>query len=194
MAAAAAPGREGEPDDCLGHLALVEVLRGRPGRAATLAGQATAARTTGEPRPAVPHPSPAALVALAFVHLELGELRQAHSWLKHADAALGVTPDKLIEAVAWLAAAYGGLARARAAVTAESAARARSGWSVPAWLDQRLSLVEWWAYASEGDIQAALAAARRSGHEDSPEAAVTLAHAWVAAGDTENATQALAPV
>ena len=47
MDAAAAPGREGEPDDCLGHLALVEVLRGRPGRAATLAGQAAAARTTG---------------------------------------------------------------------------------------------------------------------------------------------------
>ena len=194
MDAAAAPGRESEPDDCLGHLALVEVLRGRPGRAATLAGQAAAARTAGEPPPPVPHPSPAALVALAFVHLELGELREAHSWLKHADAALAVTPDKLIEAVAWLAAAYGGLARARAAVTAESAARARSGWSVPAWLDQRLSLVESWAYATAGDIQAALAAARRSGHEDSPEAAVTLAHAWVAAGDTENATRALAPV
>ena len=194
IAAAAAPGGEGESDDCLAHLALVEALRGRPGRAATLGAQATAACTTGEPRPTDPHPSPAALVALAWMHLELGELREARSRPKHADAALGVTPDKLIEAVARLAAAYGSLAQARAAVTAESAARARSGWSLPAWLDERLSLVESWAYATAGDSQAALAAARRSGQEDSPEAAVTLAHARVADGDAGNATRALAPV
>ena len=194
VAAATACGGEGEPDDCLGHLALVEALRGRLGRAATLAAQATAALTTGEPRPPVPHPSPAALVALAWVHLEHNELREAHSRLKQADAALGVTPDKLIGAVAWLAAAYGGLAQGRAAVTAEIVARARSGWPVPAWLDERLSLVESWAYAAAGDIQAALAAAGRSGRENSPEAAVTLARAWVAAGDAENATRALTPV
>ena len=70
MAAAAASGGQDEPADCLGHLALVEALRGRLGRAATLAAQATAARATGQPRPPVPHPSPAALVALAWVHLE----------------------------------------------------------------------------------------------------------------------------
>ena len=194
VAAATAPGGEGEPEDCLGHLALVEALRGRLGRAATLAAQAIAAPATGEPRPPVPHPSPAALVALAWVHLEHNELREAHSRLKQADAALGVTPDKLIRAVAWLAAAYGGLAQGRPAVTAEIVARARSGWSVPAWLDQRLSLVESRAYAGAGNIQAALAAARRSGRENSPEAAVTLAGAWVAAGDADNATRALAPV
>ena len=194
IAAAAAPGGEGEPDDCLAHLALVEALRGRPSRAATLGARAAAARTTGEPRPPVPHPSPAALVALAWVHLELGELREAHSRLKHAESALGVTPDKLIEAIAGLASAYGGLAQARATVTAGSAARARSGWSAPAWLDERLSLVESWAYATAGDSQAALAAARRAGREDSPEAAVALARAWVAAADAETATRALAPV
>ncbi len=194
VAAATAPDGEGEPEDCLGHLALVEALRGRLGRAATLAAQATAAPTTGEPDPPVPHPSPAALVALALVHLEHNELHEAHSRLKQADAALGVTPDKLIGAVAWLAAAYGGLAQGRAAMTAEIVARARSGWPVPAWLEQRLSLVESWAYAAAGDTQAALAAARRPGRENSPEAAVTLARAWVAAGDPENATRALAPV
>jgi len=151
---------------------------------------------TGSDRPPVPQPqpSPAALVALAWVHLEHNELRQAHSRLKQADAALGVTPDKLIGAVAWLAAAYGGLAQGRAAVTAKILARARSGWPVPAWLEQRLSLVESWAYAAAGDTQAALAAAGRSGPETSPEAAVTLARAWVAAGDAENATRALTPV
>ena len=194
VTAATAPGGEGEPEDCLGHLALVEALRGRLGRAATLAAQAAAALKTGEPRPPVPHPSPAALVALAWVHLEHNELRKTHSRLEQADAALGVTPDKLIGAVAWLAAAFGGLAQGRAAATAEIVARARSGWSVPAWLEQRLSLVESWAYAAAGDIQAALAAAGRPGRENSPETAVTLARAWVAAGDAENATRALAPV
>jgi len=194
VAAATAAGEEDERADCLGHLALTEALCGRLGRAAIVAAQATAALTTGEPRLPVPHPSPAALVALAWVHLERNELRQAHSRLKQADAALGVTPDKLIGAVAWLAAAYGGLAQGRAAVTAKIVARARSGWLVPAWLEQRLSLVESWAYAAAGDTQAALAAAGRSGPETSPEAAVTLARAWVAAGDAENATRALTPV
>jgi LuxR family maltose regulon positive regulatory protein len=194
VTAATAPGGEGEPEDCLGHLALVEALRGRLGRAATWAAQAAAALKTGEPRPPVPHPSPAALVALAWVHLEHNELRKMHSRLEQADAALGVTPDKLIGAVAWLAAAFGGLAQGRPAAIAEIVARARSGWSVPAWLEQRLSLVESWAYAAAGDIQAALAAAGRPGRENSPETAVTLARAWVAAGDAENATRALAPV
>ena len=73
----------------------------------------------GEPRPPVPHPSPAALVALAWVHLEHYELREAHTRLKQADAALDVTPDKLIGAVACLAAAYGALAQGRAAAAAQ---------------------------------------------------------------------------
>ena len=118
---------------------------------------------------------------------------EARSRLKQADAALGVTPDKLIGAVAWLVAAYGGLAEGRAAAAAQIVARARSGWSVPAWLDQRLSLAESRAYAAAGDIPAALAAAERAGRDTSPEAAVTLAHAWAAAGDGENARRALAP-
>ena len=42
----------------------------------------------------------------------------------------------------------------------------------------RLSLAESRACAAAGDIQAALAAAERAGHGTSPEAAVTLAHAW----------------
>ena len=104
-----------------------------------------------------------------------------------------MTPDKLIGAVAWLAAAYGGLAEGRAAAAAQSVARARSGWSVPAWLDQRLSLAESRAYAAAGDIQAALAAAGRVGRGTSPEATVALAHAWAAAGDAGNARRVLAP-
>jgi LuxR family maltose regulon positive regulatory protein len=48
--------------------------------------------------------------------------------------------------------------------------------------------------AAASDIEAALAAAKRADCESSPEAAVTLAHAWVAAGDGDNARRALAPV
>ena len=120
-------------------------------------------------------------------------MREARSRLEQVDAALGVTPDKLIGAVAWLAAAYCSLAEGRAAAAAQNVARARSGWSVPAWLDQRLSLAESRAYAAAGDIRAALAAAGRVGRGTSPEATVALAHAWAASGDAENARRVLGP-
>ncbi len=191
VAAATASGGQDERADCLGHLALAEALRGRLGRAAAAAAQATAALAASESRPPVPHAGPAALVALAWVHLEHGELREAHCLLKQADAALGVTPDKLTGAVAGLAAAYGRLAKGRAAMAVQMMARARSGWSGPAWLDHRLSLAESRAYTAAGNIPAALAAASR---DNSPEAAATLARAWAAAGNTQNATRALTPV
>ncbi len=194
VAAATASGEEDERADCLAPLALVEALRGRLGRAATLAAQATGAPAAGQPRPPVPHPDPAALVALAWVHLEHNELREAHNRLKQVDAALGATADRLIEAVAWLTAAYAALARGHAAAAGQIIATARSGWSVPAWLDQRLSLAESRAYAAAGDIPAALAAAGRAGSDTSPEAAVTLAYAWAAAGGDENARRVLTPV
>ncbi len=189
VAAVTASGGEDERADCLGLLALVEALHGRLSRAATLAAEATAALTAGQP-----HPDPAALVALAWVHLEHYELREAHSWLEQADAALNATPDKLIGAVARLTAACGDLAEGRPAAAVQTIAMARSGWSVPSWLDQRLTLVESRAYAAAGDVQAALAAASRLGRDNSPEAEVTLARAWTAAGDAENATRVLAPV
>ena len=156
-----------------------------------MAAQATAALTAGG-RAARWHPNPAALVALAWVHLEHNELCEARSRLTQADTALGVTPDKLIAAVAYLVAAGGALAEGRAKVAVQIIARARAGWSVPAWFDQRLTLVESRAYAAAGDIQAALAAAGRAGSDTSPEATVTLAYAWAAAGDGQNATRLLA--
>ena len=192
-ATATASCAQDERADCLGYLALVEALRGRLCRAAELAGQATAALTVGQHRSPVSHPSPAALVALAWVHLEHNELREARDSLSQADAALGVSPDKLIGAVAYLVAAGGGLAEGRAAVAGQIIARARSGWSPPAWLDQKLSLVESRACAAAGDIPAALAAAERVGRDTSLEAAVTLAYARAAAGDGENARYVLAP-
>ena len=95
--------------------------------------------------------------------------------------------------MAFLLAACGALAEGRGDVAVQMVARARSGWPVPGWLGQRLSLAESRAHAMAGDSRAALAAAERAGRGAPPEAAVTLAHAWLAAGDRKNARRALAP-
>ena len=192
VAAATGPGGEHERAACLGHLALVEALRGRLRHAAQLAGQAAVALAADEQRPPPQHPGPAALAALAWVHMERDERREAGRLLKQLNAALDVSPDKLTGAVANLIAACGALAEGHDEAAAQMVARARSGWSVPAWLDQWLSLVESRAYAAAGDIPAAAAAAERAGGDSSPEAAATLAHAWLAAGDGKNARLALA--
>jgi LuxR family maltose regulon positive regulatory protein len=212
VTAAAASGGEHERADGLGHLALVEALRGRLARAAGLAAEAhraapasavpasrapaslaPAVLEAGEPPPSVWRPGPSALVALAWVHLERGELPQARSLLKQADAALDASPDKLTGAMACLVAAGCGLAEGSAAAASQVVAQARSGWPVPSWLGRKLSLAESRACAAAGDIRAALAAARRAGGDDSPEAAVTLAAAWAAAGDGDHARRALEP-
>ncbi|HLN68627.1 MAG TPA: LuxR C-terminal-related transcriptional regulator [Streptosporangiaceae bacterium] len=183
-------GRAAERAGWAGQLALAEALRGRLSRAAELASQAVP--VLGERRPAGQHPDATPLVALAWVHLERNELHEARSFLKQADAALGESPDKLIGTVAYLVAAGGALAEGRPVVAAQIVTRARSGWPVPAWLDHQLSLVESRAWAAGGDVRAALAAAGRAGA--SPEAAVTLAHAWAVAGDGDDAVRVLAPV
>jgi LuxR family maltose regulon positive regulatory protein len=167
-------------------------LCGRLGRAAELAGQADI--VSSEQRSPGSNPNAAPLVALAWVHLQRNELRETRGWIKQADAALGVSPDRLIGALAYLVAAGGALAEGRATVAAQIITRARSGWPVPAWLDQQLSLVESRACEAVGNTRAALAAAERVGLDTSLEAAVALAHAWAAAGDRERAQHALAPV
>jgi LuxR family transcriptional regulator, maltose regulon positive regulatory protein len=182
--------RQDRPAGCVGQLALAEAMRGRLRRAAKLAAQATEPtasplRSTGQDL------DPAALVALAWVHLERNELREAASQLKQVDAALAAGPDKLIGAVAYLVAAGGALARGRTAAVMQIIARARSGRPVPAWLDRQLSLIQSRAYATAGDFPAALAAAERVGTSASPEVAVTLAHAWATSGDGDRARRAL---
>ena len=131
VAAATGPGAEHERAACLGHLALVAALRGRLRKAAKLAGQATAAVAAEKQRPPPQHPGPAALAALAWVHLERDERRAAGGLLKQLDAALSVSPDKLIGALACLVAACGGLAEGHGEAAAQMIARARSGWSAP---------------------------------------------------------------
>lgn len=190
--AAATPGAEYEHAECLGYLALAEAVRGGLGRAVGLAERAavTAARVRQQP---VLHPHPAATVALAWVRLERNELREAHSLLRQADAALGASPDKLIGALAWLVAARLGLAETQAQVTAQFLAKARDGWRVPQWLELELLGAESRACLATGDARAALAAAGRASRGNSLEAAVMHARAWLAAGDAGQASRALAP-
>jgi LuxR family transcriptional regulator, maltose regulon positive regulatory protein len=173
-----------------GQLALAEALRGRLWHASELAAAALAADGR---RPPARDQDAAALVALAWVHLQRNELRKARSCLKRADTALAVSPDKLTGAVACLAAAFGALAEGHAEVAAQIVTAARSGWSVPVWIDQQLSVAGSRACLAMGDSRAALAAAQRAACDDSLEPAVTLAHAWAAAGDGESARRALAP-
>jgi LuxR family maltose regulon positive regulatory protein len=187
-----ASAEEGQQARCLGHLALVEALRGQLCHAAELAAQATAA-TADSPRTPARNMDPAALVALAWVHMEHHELHEAGSRLRQAYAALAASPDPLTATVGHLVAAYGALAEGHAAGVMNTVARARSGRPVPEWLDHKLSLVQSRAYLAIGDIQAALVAAAQADGEDSLAAAATLAYAWEAAGDSDKARCVLAP-
>jgi LuxR family transcriptional regulator, maltose regulon positive regulatory protein len=193
VAAASAPGTEHEQAECLGYLALAEGLRGGLCRAAERAAQAAVSVTAGEPHAPIRLSNPAATVAMALVHLERNEMRETRSLLKQADAALGASPDKLIGTVAWLVAARAGLAGGRADVTAQCVAKARSGWRVPDWLEQKLTQVEAQACLAAGHVQAALAIAKRIDRDSPLEAAIVHARAWAAAGDTSNAKLALSP-
>jgi LuxR family transcriptional regulator, maltose regulon positive regulatory protein len=182
---AAGDTRGQEQGGWAGPLALVEALRGRLSRAAELASRAV---ETG--KDADHGQDAASLVALALVHLERNELREARGFLKQADAVLSARPDKMLSAAAYLIAAGGALAEGRAAVATEIVDRARSAGPLPAWLDHQLSLVESRAWAAAGDVAAALAAAERTG--PSPEAAITIAHA-LASADDGGAPRVLAP-
>jgi LuxR family transcriptional regulator, maltose regulon positive regulatory protein len=178
-----------ERADCLGYLALLKALRGRLGSAAGLVSEAAAAAESGSGELAE-QPGPAAAVAAASVHLQRGQLHQAHSQLKLADAALRDNPDRLISAVAWLVAAQLRLAQGRPAAAADMIQRAGQGWQPPHWLELRLTLLRSRACAAAGDVQAAVIAAGRAGPRTGP-AAVTLAHARLVAGDHQGARQAL---
>ena len=188
LAGVAAPGREDELAGLYGHQALAEALRGQLRRAAELADQAIS--LAAEHRSPGPVATP--LIARGWVHLARNELREARSCIKLADDALGVRPDKLAGAAAYLVAAGGALAEGRPTVAAQIAARAREGWTVPRWLDQQLALVQSRALEAAGDSLAAASTAERAGPSTAAE--VTLAHAWAATGDTAAAQRAVARV
>jgi LuxR family transcriptional regulator, maltose regulon positive regulatory protein len=191
VTAACGPDDGYERADCLGYLALAEVLRGRLSRAAELAGEAASAARASGGEVAAPIVPPAASVALAFVHMERNEPQVAHSQLKLADAALRVSPDRLISAVACLIAAERRLAQGHATAAGEMISSAQAGWSPPGWLDLKLALLESRACAAAGDVQAAVAVAGRAAGYSAADAAIALAHAWLVSGDPEAASRAL---
>ncbi len=158
-AVARTPDSACERADCLGHLALLAALRGQLNRAAELIGQAGEASESGSGLPR--HLPVAATVALAYVYTERNEVQRAHGQLKLADAALRVSPDRLIGAVACLVAAQRTLAGGHATAAVEMIRGARQGWMPPGWLELRLALLESRACAAAGDIHGAVAAAGR---------------------------------
>ncbi len=141
VTAATVCGSEHERADGLGYAALAAALRGELGRAAQLVTEVSVPANDGA-RPPVEHPSAAALVALAWVHLERNELREARSRLDQARAALCARPDRLVSALASTVAAAGALAEGRPGAAAQMVAQARQGWPVPPWLGHRLALIE----------------------------------------------------
>ncbi|HEX3955430.1 MAG TPA: LuxR C-terminal-related transcriptional regulator [Trebonia sp.] len=186
----AAPGSD-QHAEILGQLALVEVLGGHLSRGADLAAQAAGlGRNPGVG--AEIRASSAALVALAWAHVERYELSEARGWLRLADRALQLRPDRLIGALACLASARGCLAESRGNPVPALVSRTLQGWSAPPWLERRLRLVESRALAATGQIPAAVEAARRAGADHCGAAAAALAVAWLTAGDVPAARQALA--
>jgi len=179
-----------ERADCLGYLALVEALNGRLSRAAEHAEAAAEAMNSGSEDP-TEHIISGAAVALAWVSLQRGDMREAHVQLKLAEAALRTGPDKLVSALACAVAAQRVVAGGRPAAAVEMIGRAREEWSPspPGWLAARLAILESHAWTAAGDAPAAVAAARRAG--SGPDAAAALAHAWLAAGDEQAARRVL---
>jgi LuxR family maltose regulon positive regulatory protein len=182
IAAVPPAGSTHERAGCLGYLALADALRGRLNRAAGTAGDAER----------LPAPiTPAAHVALAAVHVERNDLRQAHGDLKRAEAALRLHPDRLTGTVACLVAGRKALAEGHPDSAVEIVRKARYGGPLPYWLERRLAMLESRACAAAGDATSALDAAGRT-DPASLEAAVTQAHAWLAAGDPQAARKSLA--
>ena len=189
-AAVSAQAAAYERADCLGHLALVEALSGRLDRAAERAEAAAEAISSGSDN-LTEHIISAAAVALAWVYLQRGDMREAHAELKLAESALRAGPDKLVSALACAAAAQRGMAGGRATTAVEMIRRAGEEWSPspPGWLEARLAVLESRAWTAAGDAPAAVAAAQRAA--PGPEAAAALAHAWLAAGDEQAARHVL---
>jgi LuxR family maltose regulon positive regulatory protein len=183
---------ERERADCLGHLALIEMLRGRLTHAAELATDAT-----GRPddehsadRP-IGAASQAAEVALASIHMERNERSRSRRWLKRALDALRARPDKLIGVAAHLVAARHSLAEGHGHAALEIISQARQGWTPPAWAEHRLTVLQSQACVATADLGSAIDLAGQADPESSLDAAAALARALLAAENPEAARNAL---
>jgi LuxR family transcriptional regulator, maltose regulon positive regulatory protein len=176
VASGSAPERERA--ECLGHLALIETLRGRLSHAAELAADATGRpdEDEGTGRPSGPA-SQAAEVALASVHLERNETSRARRWLKRALDALRARPDKLMGAAAHLVAARHSLAEGHGRAALEIIGHARQDWAPPDWIEHRLTVLQSQACLATADPRSAIDLAGQAGPDSSLDAAVAMAHA-----------------
>jgi LuxR family transcriptional regulator, maltose regulon positive regulatory protein len=167
---------------CLGYLALVAALGGRLDRAAEWAERAAEEVSNGSDD-LTEHLISGAAVALAWVCLQHGNVREAHVQLKLAETALRSCPDKLVSALACVVAAQRGVAAGQARAAVEMIRHAREEWSPspPGWLEVMLAILESRAWTAAGDAPAAVAAAQRA--DSGPEATAALAHARLATGD-----------
>ena len=186
----AAHGATGRAD-FLGHLALIEALRGRLSRAEELVGESASRPEDGHDRQ-VSGCGAAAEVALSSVHVDRNELPPARRWHKRAEEALRTRPDTLIGVLASLVAARYSLAEGRGRAVLDIVSRAREGWSPPAWIDRRMLLLESWAHTAADDYQSAIEVAMRAGPESSLGATVALARALLASMDRQAAARVLA--
>src|SRR5262249_35243016 len=84
------------------------------------------------------------------------------------------------------------LAEGRGKQALELVSRARTGWSPPVWLEQRMLLLESWAHATVGDFEQAAETAVRAGPEASLGRAGALGQAPLSSGDGQGAARALA--
>jgi LuxR family maltose regulon positive regulatory protein len=190
LAATSTLGATFERADGLGYLALLAALQGRFRQATALEAEAVAVndRAAGGLAEQL---HPAATLAVAAAAAEHNDLPRSHAQLRLADAALRVTPDRLLSAVGCLTAARCRLAEGRAGAARDLLSQAREGWPVPDWLDSRLLLLDSRVLVVLGDFRAARAAARQAAPGSPAAAAIASGYAGLAAGDHAAASRAL---
>jgi LuxR family maltose regulon positive regulatory protein len=186
LALADSSGTERVRQDCLGHLALVEVLRGHLRRAGELgrrAGPVTADRAA------------ATDVALAWVHAEECDLKSAR---EHADRAAAEAESDPVSA-GLLAIVRARLLRARGdtAGAATDIGRVRDhapAVGMPEWLLERLAAVHATLLVTSGTPESAAAALADAGGSGSEQSALALALVRFATGATDDALEQVSRV
>lgn len=176
--------------DCLAHGALVEVFRGRWGRADELAAQAAQLATASPLRRGVI----ALPVVRAWIALQHYQPAEARRFLEQADPALLVPSHSSMAVVRGLVAALIDIAEGHHHGALETLRGVCTATSMPSWLLRRIMLAEAEAYTATGAPIAAWQAAVRAGGCHTCDGAVALARAQWCAGHPEAALDTLHPV
>ncbi|MGH3903264.1 MAG: LuxR C-terminal-related transcriptional regulator [Pseudonocardiaceae bacterium] len=178
--------------DCLAHGALVEVFRGRWGRADELAAQA--AQLAAAPASPLRRGVIALPVVRAWIALQHYQLAESRRFLEQADPALLVPSHSPLAVVRGLVAALIDVAEGHHHGALETLRGVCTATSMPSWLLRRIMLAEAEAYTATGAPIAAWQAAVRAGGCHTCDGAVALARAQLCAGHPEAALDTLHPV